>query len=80
LFTVDRSSRVTAGAEFFRDFFLQWVEPFFQERSDLALTTNSFNDGLRVWDAKLATDGFDLLGRALIVAKLSKCREYDALK
>ena len=79
-FTVDRSSRVTAGVEFSTHFFLEWVEPFFREHSDLAAISNSFNDGRRVLDAKLATDWFDLLGRALIVAKLTKRRDYDALK
>jgi hypothetical protein len=79
-FTVDRSSRVTAGVAFSTDFFLEWVEPFFQEHSDLADVSNSFNDGRRVLHAKLATDWFDLLGRALIAAKLTKRGEYDALK
>lgn len=79
-FTVDRSSRVTAGVEFSTDFFLKWVEPFFQEHSDLVAISNSFNDGRRVLHAKFTTDWFDLLGRALIAAKLAMRGDYNVLK
>lgn len=79
-FTVDRSSRVTAGVEFSTQFFLEWVEPFFREHSDLVAISNSFNDGRKVLQTALATDSFDLLGRALIAAKLTRRGDYDALK
>jgi len=79
-FTVDRSSRVAAGVEFSTHFFLEWVEPFFREYSDLVAISNSFNDGRRVLHTELPTDCFDLLGRALIAAKLTKRGDYDALK
>jgi hypothetical protein len=79
-FTVDRSSRVADGVEFSTHFFLEWVEPFFREHSDLAAISNSFNDGRRVLHAEAAPDCFNLLGRALIAAKLAKRGDYDALK
>lgn len=79
-FTVERKKQALQAVEFTEHFFTKWVEPFFREHSNLEAISDSFNDGCAILRAKYFTDWFDLLGRALIAAKLTKRGDYDALK
>lgn len=79
-FIVERSSQVLSAGTFTQHFFKKWVEPFFQEHSNLNLISESFNDSRAILRAKHFVDWFDLLGRALITARLTERADYEILK
>jgi len=79
-FSVDRLSKVKKGVEFTERFFVKWVEPFFGDHSNLEAIDRSLNDGRAILRAKFIPDWFEMLGRALIAAKLAGRSDYEALK
>lgn len=79
-FTVDRRSKVPAGVEFTAQFFVKWVEPFFREYGSLAGIDAGLNGGRAILQTRYVTDWFDMLGRALIAARLVGRADYEALK
>jgi hypothetical protein len=79
-FTVERKKQALQAVEFTEHFFSKWVEPFFREHSDLEAISDSFNDGGAILRAQHFMDWFDLLGRALIAARLTRRGDYDVLK
>lgn len=79
-FTVDRRSQLPTATKFTQNFFVKWVEPFFREHSDLAAISSSYNDNQRILCARVVPDWFDVLGRALIAARLAERSDYDVLK
>jgi hypothetical protein len=79
-FMVERMVKTQKAVAFTEKFFTKWVGQFFSENSDLQAISNSFNTGRAILRAEYFTDWFDLLGRALIAAKLAKRGDYDDLK
>jgi hypothetical protein len=79
-FTVERGGQAQRAVAFTEHFFTKWVEPFFREHSDLKAISNSFNHNRAILRAKHFIDWFDLLGGALISAKLARRDDYDDLK
>lgn len=79
-FEVERMVQTQKAVTFTEHFFTKWVEQFFRENSDLQAISNSFNTGRAILRAEYFADWFDLLGRALIAAKLTKRGDYDDLK
>ncbi len=76
--TISRRSQVQAGIDFIEKFFNRWVEPFYREHCDLGAISNSYNDNRRILHAKYVTDWFEMLGRAIIAAKLTSRADYDS--
>jgi hypothetical protein len=79
-FEVERMAQTQKAILFTEHFFTKWVDQFFSDNSDLQAISNTFNNGRSILRAEYFTDWFDLLGRALIAAKLTKRGDYDALK
>lgn len=79
-FEVERMGQTQKAVVFTEHFFTKWVEQFFSENSDLQAISNTFNIGRAILRAEYYTDWFDLLGRAIIAAKLAKRTDYDILK
>lgn len=80
VFMVERRAQAQSAVAFTEHFFRKWVEPFFREHSDLQSISDSFNGRGAILRAEHVIDWFDLLGRAIIAAKLAKRGDYDALK
>lgn len=78
-FTIDRISKLERGVAFVEVFLSQWAEPFFSENSDLIKIDKGFNDNRAVLRSKVVYDWFEMLGRAIIAAKLVGRVDYEAL-
>jgi hypothetical protein len=79
-FSVDRASQVPRAVSFTERFFTKWVEPFFSAHSSLEDIDRSFNEKRALLRAKFVTDWFEMIGRAIIAAKLAHRPDYEDLK
>jgi hypothetical protein len=79
-YLVERRSQVLKAVQFTQRFYVKWVEPFFDECATLRDIDKSFNETQAVLRIKNPYDWFELLARALIVAKLAGRQDYKTLK
>jgi hypothetical protein len=79
-YLVDRKTKVPKAVHFTQQFYLQWVDPFFAECGTLRDIDKSFNENQAALRIKNPHDWFELLARALIVAKLAGRQDYKTLK